>query len=385
MSDIARKVDPTLLSTIRRYGAFDITACFNCGNCTAVCPLSEEHDSFPRKMIRSGQVGIKENLVSGAEPWLCYYCGECSETCPREAEPGEYMAALRRYAIAETDPTGIAKLFYRSPLALFVLTTIVSVVLALVLLSMRHGSTDGPQWLFSNLVAYEAIHMTGITLGVISGLILIAGIVRLVTRNLKNVGGIGFLFKQKASTLFPAARSVLIELFTMKRHAECTTRAQTENPWYATPRFIHGFIMWGFLGLATATALDYVLMYLLKMDWYLPGRITGTISGLALLYGTLFATGKRFAKKEKHSQFTHAADTWLLFFLLILAITGFWLETAVFIGRAGAIHSWVLLIHSVFAMDLILLIAVTKLAHAVYRPISLFLHLLKQKGIESNV
>jgi heterodisulfide reductase subunit C len=99
---MAVTVDTKLLPELIRYGAFDINACFNCGNCTAICPLSSQGESFPRKMIRAGQVGMKDRILGSKELWLCYYCGECSETCPVEAEPGEYMASLRRFAIADT-------------------------------------------------------------------------------------------------------------------------------------------------------------------------------------------------------------------------------------------------------------------------------------------
>jgi hypothetical protein len=108
------KVNPELIDEIRKYGAFDISACFNCGNCTAVCPLSKEDASFPRKLIRAGQVGMEEKIGSALEPWHCYYCGECSATCPREAQPGEYMMALRRYLIAKYDITGLSKIFYKT-------------------------------------------------------------------------------------------------------------------------------------------------------------------------------------------------------------------------------------------------------------------------------
>ena len=110
---MAHLVNPNLIKDVKQYGAFDISACFNCGNCTAVCPLSDEGGSFPRKMIRLGQIGDKTGVLGGPEPWLCYYCGECSQTCPREAEPGEYMAALRRYQIAQYEPTGLGRLMMK--------------------------------------------------------------------------------------------------------------------------------------------------------------------------------------------------------------------------------------------------------------------------------
>jgi ferredoxin len=108
------RVDPTLQKELDDYGAGDMRACFNCGNCTAVCPLSEEDVSFPRRMIRYVQLGQRDHLAKHLEPWLCYYCGDCSDTCPREAEPGETMMSLRRWLTAKYDFTGISRLFYRS-------------------------------------------------------------------------------------------------------------------------------------------------------------------------------------------------------------------------------------------------------------------------------
>jgi len=86
-------VDHTLLPALKQFGAFDVGACFNCGNCTAVCPLSKDDTTFPRKIIRYAQVGMRDSLLSSKELWTCYACGECSETCPRQAEPSEFMAA----------------------------------------------------------------------------------------------------------------------------------------------------------------------------------------------------------------------------------------------------------------------------------------------------
>ncbi len=55
------------------YGAFDVDACFNCGNCTAVCPLSAADSTFPRRIIRYAQVGLQDDAAGqqGAVDLLC--------------------------------------------------------------------------------------------------------------------------------------------------------------------------------------------------------------------------------------------------------------------------------------------------------------------------
>ncbi len=97
----------------RSTAAEDVNKCYHCGNCSAVCPFSEEPYIIPRRAMRSLQMGLEEKLESDLEPWLCYYCGECSEECPRGAEPGETMMSLRRWLTARYDFTGISHLFYR--------------------------------------------------------------------------------------------------------------------------------------------------------------------------------------------------------------------------------------------------------------------------------
>jgi heterodisulfide reductase subunit C len=86
-----------LVEEIRKFGAFDITACFNCGNCTAVCPLFAKDAAFPRRLIRYAHLGLEEKLLDKKEVWLCYYCGKCSETCPPRQNPASSWP--RRYGM----------------------------------------------------------------------------------------------------------------------------------------------------------------------------------------------------------------------------------------------------------------------------------------------
>ena len=110
------RANPDFLLELKKYGDINIESCFNCGNCTAICPLSSDNTPFPRNMIRRVQLGLKDEILSLPDPWLCYYCGECTETCPRQAEPAEAQMAMRRWLTAQYDWTGLAKKFYTSKL-----------------------------------------------------------------------------------------------------------------------------------------------------------------------------------------------------------------------------------------------------------------------------
>jgi len=72
---MAHVVNTDLIRELKDFGAGDIDACFNCGNCTAVCPLSKDEVAFPRRIIRYAQTGMEARLRGSLEPWMCYYCG----------------------------------------------------------------------------------------------------------------------------------------------------------------------------------------------------------------------------------------------------------------------------------------------------------------------
>ncbi|MCI5122192.1 MAG: hypothetical protein D3908_13570, partial [Candidatus Electrothrix sp. AUS4] len=61
---------------VEELGAKDMELCMQCGICAASCPLSDGTNSFPRKIYRYLQLGLKDKLLASPEPWLCYYCGD---------------------------------------------------------------------------------------------------------------------------------------------------------------------------------------------------------------------------------------------------------------------------------------------------------------------
>jgi len=366
---MAITVNPEILDDIRKYGAFDINACFNCGNCTAVCPLSEEQGSFPRKLIRLGQIGDRSRLIESPEPWLCYYCGECSETCPRQAEPGEYMAALRRYTIAAYEPTGLAGWMYKNLGGALIVTLLMFIVLSLFLI--KPDSQPGTRlyeqvWLFKNLVPYHVIHDVGIGVFVLTALVLAVGMVTAFRRMSAGIG------KKSFAQIRSAVLWMIQEVATMRRHQEDLTGPDAEIHPLRRPSWIHKAIMYGFGGLLLATTLDFLFITLIPLGTTIwPARIIGIVSGLAMMYGVTAAAIRRIQKKHKNAVHSVFADWWLLFFLWVLGATGFWLLGVVTVRRGSPFNDIVLLVHAAMAMELVLLMAFTKLAHVLYRPMAL--------------
>ncbi len=62
---MATKINPKFKDELKKYGAVNMSACYNCGTCTAVCSLSSTEESFPpREMIRLSALGIENEIKS---------------------------------------------------------------------------------------------------------------------------------------------------------------------------------------------------------------------------------------------------------------------------------------------------------------------------------
>jgi heterodisulfide reductase subunit C len=100
---------------VKQRGAPNITACYQCGKCTAGCPVAFEMDYPPNQVIRGVLLGMREAMLSSRTIWLCAACETCSTRCPQEVDPAAVMDALRRIAYAEgiRSPEQDVPLFHR--------------------------------------------------------------------------------------------------------------------------------------------------------------------------------------------------------------------------------------------------------------------------------
>lgn len=75
-----------------------LTACMNCGVCTAVCPAAEFYHYDPRQIVDTVQSGDDEAIESLLRSDTIWYCGECMSChprCPRDNTPAFVVQSLR--------------------------------------------------------------------------------------------------------------------------------------------------------------------------------------------------------------------------------------------------------------------------------------------------
>jgi heterodisulfide reductase subunit C len=356
-------VNPNLLTEFRKVGAFDISACFNCGNCTAICPLSKEGEEFPRKMIRYAAVGLEDKLLSSPELWSCDYCGECTTTCPRDADPGAFMMAARRYAIQKYSWGKLSNAMYSSRTMFYGTLATLSLLLASMIL-MFHGRISlGSVELFS-FIPMDIVDRAGMIMGAFVGISALVNLVimnRYLSKHTKGSSGpVGT--KGAYCKLAALVKVIVEEVAIQKRFQTCTDR----NRYWA-----HILLVWGFIGLLVATTLDYMIdSYGMPLSIYVP-RSLGIVCGVALVYGSTYFIYKRLEGKEEYATYTHFTDWAFLVLLLVVGITGFYVDLLVLADipiLAYATYS----LHLIAVFDLLITAPFTKFAHALYRPLALW-------------
>jgi Fe-S oxidoreductase len=80
-------------------GAESLGYCYQCGKCTAVCPVDAVGDYSPRKIFRRTQLGV--SLVDSPDLWLCTTCRNCLRVCPKEVNMIDIMPAVRAEAVSQ--------------------------------------------------------------------------------------------------------------------------------------------------------------------------------------------------------------------------------------------------------------------------------------------
>lgn len=76
-----------------------LTACMNCGVCTAICPAAEFYKYDPRvicTIVQSRDIPEIEKVLKSEEIWYCGQCMSCKTRCPRGNAVGMIITVLRR-------------------------------------------------------------------------------------------------------------------------------------------------------------------------------------------------------------------------------------------------------------------------------------------------
>ncbi len=348
------RVDPNFKEKLKPFGIGNWNECYHCGNCTATCPHAEEGFLFPRKSIRTIQMGLTDSIHKNVDPWLCYYCGDCSESCPRNANPGELMMTLRRYLTTVYDWTGFSRLLYTSPLALIV----AFIIVAIAILGMGYVKNFDLHSVMEFGHRFEFIAILSV-----AAIILLPNILHMLWLNLIKGND-----KAPAVSYISAFWDLILHMFTQKNTLKCTEKRLR---W-----FEHFILVIGYLVLLFTTVfLNWFgtdTMYTIILG-YTVGAITFVITFLFIV--------RRLRHKSEISKFSHPSDWLFVIWLFLMGLTAFLVRVSI---DAGIINKflWLYLVHLIIlAQWAVLIVPFGKWTHFLYRSFAIYIAKIKKEAL----
>jgi len=90
-----------LKAELERRTGNNFQVCYQCGKCTAGCPLAEVMETAPSALMRLIQLGDIEAALKSQTLWCCAGCQTCTSRCPQGLDPAGTLDALREMAVRE--------------------------------------------------------------------------------------------------------------------------------------------------------------------------------------------------------------------------------------------------------------------------------------------
>lgn len=88
-------IQNSIIKKVEDVSGQRILACYQCGKCSAGCPMVSLMDLLPNQIIRLIQLGQFNDVLKSKTIWLCATCFSCSARCPKGVDLAKVMEALR--------------------------------------------------------------------------------------------------------------------------------------------------------------------------------------------------------------------------------------------------------------------------------------------------
>ncbi len=362
-----KTIDADLYREVAQFGAKDMETCMQCGTCSASCPLSTGTDTFPRKIYRYLQLGLRDKLLKSPEPWLCYYCGECNLDCPRGAEPAETMMATRRWLTTQYDWTGLAKKLYLSETWEYGALGAVALFVIL-LFGFFHGPIITDRVAVNTFAPVMWIEIGDLTMAAILTIFLLSNAFRMFRFIMDGT-------RVPLHLYVTEAKAFLLHFATQKRWREC---GQDRSRWLK-----HFLLVSGYMTMMTLIIVFIRWFQVDDSSWHFTSLFGYYATGV-ILYVTVEMFRSRRRKKEAIHRFSELSDWLFLILLFLTTLTGI-------IMHLVRLAGWPLLTYVMYVVHLAIAVPMLvievpfgKWSHLFYRPLAVFLTTVREKAAKPS-
>jgi quinone-modifying oxidoreductase, subunit QmoC len=383
---MSQMVNDKVKLDLLKFGVQDWNDCFNCGNCSAICKLTEEGFLFPRKVIKQAQLGLKDSMVANLDPWLCYYCGECSETCPRDANPAEIMMSMRRYLTSLYDWTGLSRKFYTSKFwEVGVVLTCFFLVLAAFAIFLRPDpyiftnperfvNLEGGVMINSLVIGISSeqfvhiIEWSDWIMAIIIGGILISNIIRMFTLS---------IIRDKKYNIplyayFSEAWELIYHFVTQNKFYHCDRRRY----WFGHFLLMSGYTMMFIFIVTMLKRFQTEEVY----AWYHWQRLLGYYATFGILFFLGIVIYQRIVRKDYKFKYSHASDWLFIVMLGLTTLSGIIVHFFRLSGMPVATYFTYALHMAILVPMIVIEVPFSKWSHLAYRPFAIYFYRLKKRA-----
>lgn len=109
------RTERDFVNKIEKISGQKLMACYQCGKCSAGCPMAAHMDVLPNQIIRMAQLGMKEQLLAARSIWMCVSCMTCNSRCPKDIRIAEVIESLRMTAMRDGERKDYLNIMELSP------------------------------------------------------------------------------------------------------------------------------------------------------------------------------------------------------------------------------------------------------------------------------
>ncbi len=369
--------DLGFIKELRSAGGSELNKCYQCATCSTVCNLSPADRPFPRKEMLMAQWGQVDRLISDPDIWLCYQCNDCTTYCPRGARPGDVLAAVRSSVYRRASfPSFMGKALAK-PSALPILFLVPALILMACILAFAPQTNGSYDFLTSSIIDYNIFlpHSSVDALFVFGNILIFI------------FAAIGFLRFWKSLQIDGQPRKLsfvsaliktMIEIISHRRFNKCeANKARSIG---------HMVLLFGFVGAMITTGCVFIFIFIphylqllglenwqpffdLPIDLPNPVKFLGAISGVALMFGSIWLIVRRKANRDQVGANGYS-DYLFLWIMFLVGLTGMlsWLTRLAGVPMIAYANYFA---HMLVVFFLLWYMPYSKFAHMFYRALAL--------------